>query len=110
MNTHITMKEMPESEKPYEKCLSCGAQELSDAELLAVILRTGTRERTSLQTAQRLLCGGEGNLLNLITMTLEEMQNIPGIGQVKAAQMKDAWQKLGCCGLARIQTRGKSKK
>lgn len=88
MNTHITMKEMPESEKPYEKCLSCGAQELSDAELLAVILRTGTRERTSLQTAQRLLCGGEGNLLNLITMTLEEMQNIPGIGQVKAAQMK----------------------
>lgn len=88
MNTHITMKEMPESEKPYEKCLSYGAQELSDAELLAVILRTGTRERTSLQTAQRLLCGGEGNLLNLITMTLEEMQNIPGIGQVKAAQMK----------------------
>lgn len=53
-----------------------------------MILRTGTRERTSLQTAQRLLCGGEGNLLNLITMTLEEMQNIPGIGQVKAAQMK----------------------
>lgn len=88
MNTHITMKEMPESEKPYEKCLTYGAQELSDAELLAVILRTGTRKYTSLQTAQRLLYGGEGNLLNLVNMTLEEMQNIPGIGQVKAAQMK----------------------
>ena len=88
MYTHITMKEMPESEKPYEKCINYGAQELSDAELLAVILRTGTRQFTSLQTAQRLLYGREGNLLNLISMTMEEMQNIPGIGQVKAAQMK----------------------
>ena len=88
MYTHITMKEMPESEKPYEKCINYGAQELSDAELLAVILRTGTRQFTSLQTAQRLLYGREGNLLNLISMTMEEMQNIPGIGQVKAAQMQ----------------------
>lgn len=88
MNTHITMKEMPESEKPYEKCLKSGAQGLSDAELLAVILRTGTRQKTSLETAQHLLYGGEGNLLNLVTMSMEEMQNIPGIGQVKAAQMK----------------------
>lgn len=90
MNTHITMKEMPESEKPYEKCIQHGVQALSDAELLAVILRTGTREHTSLQTAQQLLRGGEGNLLNLITMTREEMQKIPGIGQVKAVQMKCA--------------------
>lgn len=88
MNTHITMKKLPESEKPYEKCFSRGAKELSDAELLAVILRTGTRELNSLQTAQQLLCGGEGNLLNLVTMTQEEMQKIPGIGQIKAAQMK----------------------
>lgn len=88
MYTHITMKEMPESEKPYEKCLNFGAQELSDAELLAVILRTGTRQYTSLQTAQQLLQGNEGNLLNLVSMTIEEMQDIPGIGQVKAAQMK----------------------
>ena len=88
MDTHITMKEMPESEKPYEKCIRYGAQELSDAELLAVILRTGTRQYTSLQSAQRLLCGGEGNLLNLVVMTMNEMQQIPGIGQVKAVQMK----------------------
>lgn len=88
MHTHITMKEMPESEKPYEKCIQRGAKELSDAELLAVILRTGTIQRTSLQTAQQLLRGGEGNLLNLVNLTIEEMQEIPGIGQVKAAQMK----------------------
>lgn len=88
MYTHITMKQMPESEKPYEKCMKFGAQRLSDAELLAVILRTGTRQSNSLQTALQLLQGKEGNLLNLVSMTMEEMQKISGIGQVKAAQMK----------------------
>lgn len=42
MNHHLTVKELPESEKPYEKCLRFGAEYLSDAELLAVIIRTGT--------------------------------------------------------------------
>ena len=88
MNTHITMKDMPDSEKPYEKCLRYGAQMLSDAELLAVILRTGSRGITSLQLSQKLLSCREKNLLNLIHMTTEEMQRIPGIGQVKAVQLK----------------------
>ena len=52
MDTHITMKEMPESEKPVEKCFRYGAQALSDAELLAVILKSGTKGMTALQLAQ----------------------------------------------------------
>lgn len=88
MNTHITMKEMPESEQPLEKCIRHGAQALSDAELLAVILRTGTRNLTALQLAQLFLSQKEKNLLNLTGMRPEEMQKIPGIGQVKAAQLK----------------------
>ncbi|MEG1947485.1 MAG: DNA repair protein RadC [Lachnospiraceae bacterium] len=88
MDTHITMKEMPDSEKPYEKCFHYGAQILSDAELLAVILRTGNRNMTSIQVAQILLCQKEKNLLNLVHMNMEELQRIPGIGQVKAAQLK----------------------
>ena len=55
MNTHITMKEMPESEQPLEKCFRYGAQVLSDAELLAVILRSGTKHMTALQLAQLFL-------------------------------------------------------
>ena len=47
MDTHITMKEMPESEKPVEKCFRYGAQALSDAELLAVILKSGKIGRAS---------------------------------------------------------------
>ena len=52
MNSHITMKEMAVSEQPCEKCFRYGAHCLSDAELLAVILRTGTRDITALQLAQ----------------------------------------------------------
>ncbi len=88
MDTHITMKEMPESEKPVEKCFRYGAQTLSDAELLAVILKSGTKGMTALQLAQFFLSKKDKNLLNLNSMRLEEMQEIPGIGQVKAAQLK----------------------
>ena len=87
MDTHITMKEMPESEKPVEKCFRYGAQALSDAELLAVILKSGTKGMTALQLAQFFLSKKDKNLLNLNSMRLEEMQEIPGIGQVKAAQL-----------------------
>ena len=87
MNSHITMKEMAVSEQPCEKCFRYGAHCLSDAELLAVILRTGTRDITALQLAQSFLSLKEKNLLNLVHMNTEEMMKISGIGQVKAVQV-----------------------
>ena len=47
MYHHYTVKELPESEKPDEKCLRLGPEYLSDAELLAVIIRTGTAGKKS---------------------------------------------------------------
>ncbi|MEY8390655.1 JAB domain-containing protein [Lachnospiraceae bacterium] len=88
MNTHITMKEMAVSEQPREKCSRYGAQSLSDAELLAVILRTGTKNMSALHLAQAFLAQKDKGLLNLIHLTQDEMLNISGIGQVKAAQLK----------------------
>lgn len=79
---------MPESEQPCEKCYQYGAQFLSDAELLAVILRSGTKGLTALQLAQTILAQKNKNLLNLIDMNQEEMRQIPGIGRVKAVQLK----------------------
>ena len=49
------MKEIPESERPYEKCIREGEGSLSDSELLAVILRTGTRGSNSLTLANDIL-------------------------------------------------------
>lgn len=88
MNTHITMREMPESEQPIEKCTRHGVSSLSDAELLAVILRIGTKNMNALQLAQLLLSKKDKNLLNLFNMPMEEMQKLPGIGKVKAVQLK----------------------
>ncbi len=82
------MKELPISEQPLEKFEKYGVGVLSDAELLAVILRCGGKETTALELSHQILSKKEGNLLNLHALTLEEMMEIPGIGRVKAMQLK----------------------
>ena len=79
MQKHLTVKELPSSEKPYEKCLQYGPGYLSDAELLAVIFRTGTRGSTSVELAQQVLAEGNGNLLNLYDYSIERLLKINGI-------------------------------
>ncbi len=88
MNQHLTVKELPDSEKPYEKCLQYGAECLSDAELLAVIIRTGTAGKKSIEVAQDILNLNQRNLLNLHHLSLKDFMQIPGIGTVKAIQLK----------------------
>lgn len=87
----ITIKELPELERPYEKLEWYGEKVLSDAELLAIIIKTGTKQETSVQLAQKILnlndTEAEGiNFLRNITM--EELMEINGIGKVKAIQLK----------------------
>lgn len=88
MSEHITVNQLPESERPIEKFIKSGADSLSDAELLAVILRTGSAEQNAIQLAQRILTGRQNNLLNLYELSYRELLAIPGIGRVKAAQLK----------------------
>ena len=88
MSEHIILKNLPESERPYEKFLKAGAESLSDAELLAIILKNGTRKETSLELARRILCKKHMNLLNLYACSIQELMQISGIGKVKAIQLK----------------------
>lgn len=88
IQTFTSMKELPDSEKPYEKFLESGAESLSDAELLAVIIRSGTQGKTSIEVAQDFLAQGNRNLLNLYELSFDEMKQIYGIGRVKAIQLK----------------------
>lgn len=88
MTQHFRAKELPASERPYEKCLLAGPQALSDAELLAVILKNGSRQMNVVMLAQSILQAGGGNLLNLYDMSMEELMAFPGIGEVKAIQLK----------------------
>ena len=86
---NYTMKELPESEKPYEKCVRLGAGALSDAELLAVIIRTGTTERTSLSLAMDVLKLHPAfqGLMGLQHLTFQDLTKVRGIGRVKAIQL-----------------------
>ena len=88
MNQHLTIKELPDSEKPYEKFLSYGPESLSDAELLAVIIKSGTNGLKSVEVAQNFLNCRNRNLMNLFDVSYEEMLRMKGIGKVKAIQLK----------------------
>ena len=88
MSEHFKMKNLPESERPYEKFLSSGEEFLSDAELLAIILKSGTPKENSVDIARRVLQGNHNNLLNLYDLSYRDLMHFPGIGQVKAIQLK----------------------
>lgn len=82
------MKNIPDMERPYEKFLKSGASILSDAELLAVVLRTGSRGENVIELAQRILYhSGEDGILGLHRFSMEQLVNIRGIGKVKAMQL-----------------------
>lgn len=83
-----SIKEYPYSERPYEKLDYYGAEFLTDAELLAVIIRTGTQEKTSVDVAREILTLENGSLDNIKTLSLEELRLVKGVGRIKAIQLK----------------------
>lgn len=88
----MKIKELPISERPYEKLEIFGAEKLSNAELLAIIIKTGTKEKTVVEIAQEILRlqGNtvDSNLRFLQDLSIEDFMNIKGIGKVKAIQLK----------------------
>lgn len=88
----ITMKELPKEQRPYEKCLAYGAASLSDSELLAVILRCGTKDISSLSLAGEILIQMKQTpypgLHGLIHSSVQDLMRIRGVGKVKAVQLK----------------------
>ena len=88
----IKIKQLPESERPYEKLEMYGEKNLSNAELLAIIIKTGTKELTSIDIAKQILNlnqnENKGDLNFLRDISLEELMLVKGIGRVKAIQLK----------------------
>ncbi len=87
----IKIKELPEAERPYEKLEWYGEKTLSNAELLAIIIKTGTRQETSVQLAQKILnlADAKTDGINFLrNISIEELMQINGIGKVKAIQLK----------------------
>ncbi len=86
----LKMKELPESERPYEKVEMYGTKGLTDSELLAIIIKCGTKEDTSVRKN-----GKQKDLRFLQDVSIEELMEIKGIGKVKAIQI------LAACELAK---------
>ncbi|WP_339162552.1 DNA repair protein RadC [Siminovitchia sp. FSL W7-1587] len=85
----LMIKDFPIEDRPRERLIQHGAASLSNQELLAILLRTGTKSKSALQLANKLLAQFDG-LLWLKEAALEEIMGIKGIGKVKAVQIAAA--------------------
>lgn len=88
----LKMKELPILERPYEKLEIYGAEMLSNAELLAIIIKTGNKKETAVALAQKILNlnknYNKNDLRFLQEISIEELTEVKGIGKVKAIQIK----------------------
>lgn len=101
MNYNVPMKEMPEDVRPQEKLIKYGLQSLTNAELIALIIRTGTKEKNSVTLSQDLINLGQEfsnigiedqyyGLKFLATSTIEDLSSVDGIGTSKACMILSA--------------------
>ena len=86
----LTIHELPDQDKPREKLLRRGADSLTDAEILAILLRTGIPGCNAIDLAQKLL-QSYGTLSLLARSTVAELSNFKGIGAAKALQLVAAF-------------------
>lgn len=81
---HLSIKEWAEDDRPREKLLLKGKQALSDAELMAILLGSGSRNETAVQLAQRILKDNNNNLFEVSRLSVEGLQKFKGVGEAKA--------------------------
>ena len=84
----MKIKDLGLSERPRERLRVQGAEALSNAELIAIIIGSGTKEVNAIEVAHLLLKEGEGRLSNLSTMSVEAIRRIKGVGVTKATVLK----------------------
>lgn len=86
------MKELCEDDRPREKMMRSGAVNLSNAELLAILLRTGTGKRNVLEVAREILREADGRLTEVAGMSVERLCHVDGIGPGKAVAVAAAFE------------------
>lgn len=86
---NLTIKDIPPQDRPRERLIKYGPEALSNAELVALIIRTGTKDENALMISNRILSQNKG-LEFISDSTVQELSNINGIGYAKAAQIKAA--------------------
>jgi DNA repair protein RadC len=87
----LLIADLPDRERPRERLMAQGSDALSDAELLAILLRTGRRGVSALDVARHLLNEFGGSLNRLATAGVSELRRVPGIGPAKAVEIHAAF-------------------
>ena len=88
--SHFTIRQWSIDDRPREKMQQNGAQQLSNAELLALLIGSGNKEESAVHLMQRLLSAVDNNIMELHAMALEKMMDWKGIGLAKAVKIKAA--------------------
>lgn len=87
LEKNYTIKELPSSERPREKLFEYGPEALSNEELLAILIRTGSRQDSAIDLARKVLSKDNRGLVYLRDTNLQELMKTKGIGKCKAAQI-----------------------
>lgn len=99
----MIIKEWALEDRPREKLYQHGAKQLTNAELLAIILSTGTKSISAVQLSQNILSFGGNDLEKLATMNISELKKIKGVGHVKAIKIKAVLELANRKGSAKTQ-------
>ena len=83
----MKIKLLPKEERPVEKCLSMGAESLSNTELLALLINTGTKDKSAMILAAEVLAKDERGIIYIKESSAQELMSIAGIGRSKAARI-----------------------
>ncbi len=86
----LTLKEWADEDKPREKMLAKGKKELTNAELLAILLRSGLRGKSVVEVAKEVLAKSSNSLTTLSQMEFKQLSIIKGVGQAKATTLMAA--------------------
>lgn len=89
--SHSKITDWPEGERPREKLMQFGPEKLSESELLAILIRTGSKKRTALDLAKTIL-SRFGNFQQLSSLNYQELFRLKGIGPAKAVTLSAAFE------------------
>ena len=95
----MKIKDLFRDERPRERVLKNGAGSLSNVELLAILLRTGTRKMNAVELARKLLEDSEGKVGGIASMSIDKLLKLNGVGPAKAAALAASFELGRRCAL-----------
>lgn len=90
--SRLTIPEWSVSDRPREKYLAQGSRHVSDAELIAILLRNGSKDESAVDLAKRILAANGNSINQLAEMSIADLQRVNGIGKVKAITLHAAFE------------------